>query len=263
MNTTLRRLVPTGPKCQLETGHTLIPLQPHRAAPATRVRAMRKSLWSLVLIGIALPAAAWAQTGSVTGRVTDAAGTLPLVGARIQIIGTALTGQTLQDGRYTFANVPAGSYDVRVIAVGYAADKKTVWSPQAGHRRLPARQRGLHARRDRHHRHRRAAEARAGPHGHARSRPTRSLTYSPVTNMADLLQARAAGVTVLPSSGTVGTGTRIRIRGANSVSLSNEPIIVVDGANTDAAPIALSAPAARLPRGSTTSIPTRSSRSRS
>ena len=57
MNTTLRRLVPTGPKCQLETGHTLIPLQPHRAAPATRVRAMLKSLWSLVLIGIALPAA--------------------------------------------------------------------------------------------------------------------------------------------------------------------------------------------------------------
>ena len=86
MNTTFRRLVPTGPKYQLATGHTLIQLQTHRAAPATRVRAMLQSLWSLVLIGIALPAAAWAQAGSITGRVTDEAGKSPLVGADRRIV---------------------------------------------------------------------------------------------------------------------------------------------------------------------------------
>jgi len=36
-------------------------------------------------------------------------------------------------------------------------------------------------------------------------------------------------VQVLPSAGTVGAGTRVRIRGLNSVSLSNEPIYYVDG----------------------------------
>src|SRR5205807_2658694 len=49
------------------------------------------------------------------------------------------------------------------------------------------------------------------------------------TNLADLLNARAPGVQVLPSGGTTGTGSRIRIRGSSSLSLSNEPIIVVDG----------------------------------
>src|SRR5207249_7662797 len=40
---------------------------------------------------------------------------------------------------------------------------------------------------------------------------------------------RAAGVNILPSTGTVGGGARIRIRGANSVSLSNDPLFIVDG----------------------------------
>jgi TonB-linked SusC/RagA family outer membrane protein len=43
------------------------------------------------------------------------------------------------------------------------------------------------------------------------------------------LSAQAAGVQVLASSGTAGTGSRIRIRGANSLSLSNEPLIIIDG----------------------------------
>src|SRR5207245_2599107 len=45
------------------------------------------------------------------------------------------------------------------------------------------------------------------------------------TNMSDLLIARTPGVTVQPSGGTTGTGTRIRIRGSNSVSLSNDPVL--------------------------------------
>src|SRR5437867_514916 len=52
---------------------------------------------------------------------------------------------------------------------------------------------------------------------------------APITNFADLLNARAAGVTVLPSSGTTGGGARVRIRGSNSVSLSNEPVFFIDG----------------------------------
>jgi TonB-linked SusC/RagA family outer membrane protein len=50
-----------------------------------------------------------------------------------------------------------------------------------------------------------------------------------ITNMADLLQGRTAGVQVMSSSGTTGMGSRIRIRGSNSISLSNEPLIYLDG----------------------------------
>jgi hypothetical protein len=42
-------------------------------------------------------------------------------------------------------------------------------------------------------------------------------------------QGRRPGVQVLASGGTAGTGSRIRVRGVNSLSLSNEPLIVVDG----------------------------------
>jgi len=40
----------------------------------------------------------------------------------------------------------------------------------------------------------------------------------------------------MQSGGTTGSGSRIRIRGATSLSLRNEPIIVVDGVRIDASP---------------------------
>ncbi|MHB1298547.1 MAG: TonB-dependent receptor domain-containing protein, partial [Gemmatimonadaceae bacterium] len=50
----------------------------------------------------------------------------------------------------------------------------------------------------------------------------------PVTNMQDLLNARAPGVQL--STGTQsGTGARVRIRGSGSLNLSNDPIYVIDG----------------------------------
>ncbi|MEO7648680.1 MAG: SusC/RagA family TonB-linked outer membrane protein, partial [Gemmatimonadaceae bacterium] len=51
---------------------------------------------------------------------------------------------------------------------------------------------------------------------------------SAVTNMADLLTSRAPGVMVIPGTQT-GAGVRIRIRGTSSLSLSNNPLYVVDG----------------------------------
>ena len=43
---------------------------------------------------------------------------------------------------------------------------------------------------------------------------------APVTSLQELLQARAPGVVILPSSGSVGSGSRIRIRGISSATLS-------------------------------------------
>jgi TonB-linked SusC/RagA family outer membrane protein len=51
----------------------------------------------------------------------------------------------------------------------------------------------------------------------------------PITAVTDLMSGRAAGVQVLKSGGTTGTGARIRIRGSNSISLSNEPLYYIDG----------------------------------
>jgi TonB-linked SusC/RagA family outer membrane protein len=47
--------------------------------------------------------------------------------------------------------------------------------------------------------------------------------------MADVLQGRVPGVTLQSAVGTTGGSQKIRIRGSNSLSLSNEPLLYVDG----------------------------------
>lgn len=51
----------------------------------------------------------------------------------------------------------------------------------------------------------------------------------PISNVSDLLQGQASGVQIFGSGGSVGMGSRIRVRGSNSASLSNEPVIYIDG----------------------------------
>ena len=50
-----------------------------------------------------------------------------------------------------------------------------------------------------------------------------------VTNAAQALQGKTAGVVVTQSSSAPGQGATVRIRGLNSISSSNEPLYVVDG----------------------------------
>ena len=70
-------------------------------------------------------------------------------------------------------------------------------------------------------------------------------------NMADVLNSRVPGVMV--QSGTqTGSGQRVRIRGVSSVSLSNDPIYVIDGIRMSEQRLAASAPAATTPAASAT-----------
>jgi len=51
---------------------------------------------------------------------------------------------------------------------------------------------------------------------------------TPISTVSDLLNSRAPGVSVQTGTQT-GVGSRIRIRGNNSLSLNNDPIYVIDG----------------------------------
>lgn len=51
----------------------------------------------------------------------------------------------------------------------------------------------------------------------------------PVTNPAELLNGRVAGVNISTGSGNLGAGERVSIRGASSISAGNEPLYVIDG----------------------------------
>lgn len=56
---------------------------------------------------------------------------------------------------------------------------------------------------------------------------------APVTSVANLLQSRTPGLVMRNESGTNGTASTIRIRGASSITLSNDPLVFIDGIRVD------------------------------
>lgn len=60
----------------------------------------------------------------------------------------------------------------------------------------------------------------------------KEIAERPITNAAQAIQGKAAGVQVVSPSGKPGQALSVRIRGANSISAGNEPLYVVDGVPT-------------------------------
>ncbi|MES2524636.1 MAG: SusC/RagA family TonB-linked outer membrane protein, partial [Gemmatimonadota bacterium] len=75
----------------------------------------------------------------------------------------------------------------------------------------------------------------------------KTIENSQVSSMGDLLVGKVAGVQILPGSG-VNSASRIRIRGTSSISLSNDPIVFVDGIriNSSTATVGSGAQTSRL-----------------
>lgn len=55
------------------------------------------------------------------------------------------------------------------------------------------------------------------------------VDVAPVSNVTQVLEGRVPGITITPGSGTTGAASRINIRGAASLSLSNQPLVFIDG----------------------------------
>lgn len=176
-----------------------------------------------------------AQQGTVTGQVTDKSSQQPIAGAQVLIGGTSLQARTSREGRYTITRVPPGQYNVQVRLIGYATATRPV-SVAAGETAtadfaLTAAAVPLDA----------VVISATGQEQLRRElgNTVGTIDAAKVTEMvspsntADLLNSRIPGVEVMQSGGTTGTGSRIRIRGATSLSLRNEPIIIVDGVRID------------------------------
>ncbi|WP_282165858.1 SusC/RagA family TonB-linked outer membrane protein [Cellulophaga baltica] len=58
---------------------------------------------------------------------------------------------------------------------------------------------------------------------------SKSFEDQPVTRVEEALQGRAAGVTVAKANGQPGGAIKVRIRGVNSITGNNQPLVVVDG----------------------------------
>ena len=64
-----------------------------------------------------------AQTGTVTGKILDKDGK-PLAYANVILVGTTLGAMSLSDGKFTVVGVPAGTYTIRAMMMGYKTSEK-------------------------------------------------------------------------------------------------------------------------------------------
>ncbi len=174
------------------------------------------------------------QAGTVAGTVTDQA-TQPLPGARVQLGNTNLVALTNSEGRYTLRAVPAGRQDVRVSVIGYAGGFQSVTVEAGAIATADFQLRSAIVSLDAVTVTASGADQRSREMGNAASilKAADILQTAPVSDFGDLLSGRGANVQVLSSAGTTGAGTKIRVRGLSSFSLSNEPVYYIDGVRVE------------------------------
>ncbi len=67
-----------------------------------------------------------ADSGRVSGRVTDSRDGSPLAGAAVSVEGTRLTTSTDGEGRYSFSGLPPGVHTVRARYIGFTPARREV-----------------------------------------------------------------------------------------------------------------------------------------
>ena len=174
-----------------------------------------------VACAMLLSVAAFAQQ-KISGTIVDELG--PVVGATILVEGTQNGTVSDLDGKYELT-VPANS-TVIVSCVGYK-DIKFTPNMNQGTYNFTLEEDTLFLdevvligyqevkRRD--------------LTGSVASITGKEIAEMPVSNAAQAIQGRLPGVRVASGSGAAGSSPSIRVRGGNSITQSNDPLVLIDG----------------------------------
>ena len=164
-----------------------------------------------------------AQNRTVSGKVTDAAGTA-VSNASVIVKGTRVGTTSNANGNFSFS-VPANAKALIVSAVGLASIEVSI--PASGNVGVTLQQddkkleeviiTGYQVRKKR---------DEAGAISTIRGKEIENL---PNPSLDKALQGRAAGVLVQSNSGIPGGGINVRIRGTGSFLAGTQPLYVIDG----------------------------------
>ncbi|MCC6316690.1 MAG: TonB-dependent receptor [Gemmatimonadaceae bacterium] len=194
--------------------------------------------WRLALTGLMVLGAgtAAAQTGGLSGAVTDRASGLPVSSARIQIVGLQNAAANTDDaGRYFIRNIPVGAHTVRVTRIGYRPEtgQTTIAANDTASLSFQIAQSAVELQQ----------VVVTGTGGAVEKRKVGASIGSmdvaaqqeimPVTNFTQVLSSKVAGVRSTGVGGGVGGAQDLRIRGISSVSLNQRPVIYIDGVRAD------------------------------
>ena len=169
-----------------------------------------------------------AQQGTLAGTVVDSRSMQPIVGAQVMVSGTTQGTITDARGRFQLLNVQGTEVGLRVQMLGFRAHTESA-RVGATDLRIALQQSAIEL----------DGIVVTGTTGNQERRAIgNSVTtidaaqvnlVAPVSDVGMMLNARSPGVIVMPGTGMVGAGSRIRIRGASSFSLNDQPLIYVDG----------------------------------
>ena len=199
-------------------------------AEGRRMRLVRHLVPALVAgLFWAAPLGAQETTGAVTGKVVDATTQQPLANVEVAIAGTPYRELSRSDGSFTLNGVPAGAYRLRASRIGYGSQIQEITVTPGGTTTAqvtlapaaailePVVVTGY------------GTQRREAITGSVSTVSAAAANVGVITNVDQMIQARAAGVEVTRNNGEPGAGTQILIRGGSSISNSNDPLYVIDG----------------------------------
>lgn len=198
---------------------------------------MRKHLFMMKIVLLlffisSLPL--YGQSQVVSGTVTDAAKKVALHGVTIKVVGTNIIALTNEKG--AFSVKATFGQTLLVTYIGFETKRLTVSGTSLNIAMVNS-----------------VSDLEEVVVAMDIKRNPRELGYSAQKvsgadiketqrdNFINSLQGRVAGLTVTPTSGVPGASTSIVLRGFNSMSLSNQPLFVIDGIIMDNSTIDASA----------------------
>ncbi|MET0392708.1 MAG: SusC/RagA family TonB-linked outer membrane protein [Chitinophagaceae bacterium] len=192
------------------------------------MRKMIRLLATLCLLLFLLPTTLLAQERTITGTILDDGSKAPMEGVTVRVKGTSRSAQTDAQGRFSIRLNPG-----ETLELSYVGYETTTVRPGAGNTVAVS------------------LKATEGALGEVVvtamdiKRNARELGYSVQKlggdeiketqreNFLNSLQGRIAGATITATSGNAGASSSIVLRGFNSLSLSNQPLFVIDGVVVD------------------------------
>ena len=163
-----------------------------------------------------------AQNQSIRGKISAEDGR-PLDGATITVKGTKIATVANSEGAFVM-NVPSSARTLVISSVGYLTTEQSISGDNLE----------IVLKKD----DRRLSEVVVVGYGQSQKRnvsgsisrvTARDIENQPVQSFESAIQGKAPGVVVENSSGKVGQGIKVRIRGTSSLSASSQPLYVVDG----------------------------------
>jgi TonB-linked SusC/RagA family outer membrane protein len=188
-----------------------------------RCRLKQRSLVSMLLLFVSL--VSFAQSRTISGTVRDQEGNLPLPGVSVVVKGSTSGTQTNAEGNYTL-NVPANATALVFSFTGYTTQEVRIGTEAIVNVTLSVNNSSLDA-------------VVVVGYGTLKKKEITSaissvtpddFRQSGARNALDLAQGKVAGLTITRTSGSnPNSGVNIQIRGINSLTAGNSPLIVIDG----------------------------------